>query len=80
MYSVTFARQLAALAGLRALGHLDLELVRPREVLGGDAEAGRCDLLDRRVVALAVRVPLVPGRVLAAFAGVRRAAEHAIPT
>ncbi len=48
-------RQLAALAGLAALGDLDLELVGAREVLGGDAEAGRRDLLDPGVVALARR-------------------------
>ena len=35
------ARQLAALAGLGALRHLDLDLVRVREVVGRDAEAAR---------------------------------------
>ncbi len=68
------SRQLAALAGLRALGDLDLELVGPGEVRRGDAEAGRRDLLDLRVVALAARRRAVPGRILAPFAGVRRAA------
>ena len=48
------ARQLAALAGLAALGDLDLELVGVDEVLGGHAEAGRRDLLDPGVAPLAV--------------------------
>ena len=43
------ARELAALARLRALGDLDLELVGEGEVLRRDAEAAGCDLLDRRV-------------------------------
>ena len=42
------AGQLAALAGLGALGHLDLQVVGVREVLRRDAEAARRDLLDRR--------------------------------
>jgi hypothetical protein len=41
------AGQLAALAGLGALRHLDLDLVGADQVLGGDAEAARGDLLDR---------------------------------
>src|SRR5690606_3932609 len=47
------ARQLTALAGLGALGHLDLDLVGVDEVLGRDAEAARGDLLDRRAQAVA---------------------------
>ena len=47
--------QLAALAGLAALGDLDLELVGVDEVVGGHAEAGRGDLLDPGVTALAAR-------------------------
>ncbi len=69
------ARQLAALARLRALGDLDLDLLGPREVLGRNAEARRGDLLDLRVVPLAARHRLVPGRVLAALARVGRAAR-----
>ena len=63
-------RDLAALAGLRALGDLDLELLGERRVLGRDAEAARCDLLD-------LRVPVVPvaDGILAALARVRPAAE-----
>ena len=47
--------QLAALAGLRALRHLDLELVGVREVVDRDAEAAGGDLLDRRAPQVAVR-------------------------
>ncbi len=50
------AGELAALAGLRALRHLDLELVGVDEVVGGDAEAAGGDLLDRRAPPVAVRV------------------------
>ncbi len=42
------AGQLAALAGLGALGHLDLDVVGLGEVERGDAEAAGRDLLDRR--------------------------------
>ena len=66
--------ELAALAGLRALGDLDLELVGAGEVRGGHPEPCRGDLLDPRVVAAAVRSRDVPGRVLAALAGVGGAA------
>ncbi len=69
------AGQLAALAGLRALRHLDLELVGVREVVDVDAEAAGGDLLDRRAARVAVRVADVAHRVLAALAGVRLAAE-----
>ena len=48
--------QLAALAGLGALGHLDLQLVGVDEVVDRHAEASRGDLLDRRAAAVAVRV------------------------
>ena len=47
--------ELPALAGLGALGDLDLELVGPGEVRGGHPEPCRGDLLDPRVVAAAVR-------------------------
>ena len=43
------AGELAALAGLGALGHLDLELFGHREVARGDAEAAGGDLLDLAV-------------------------------
>eukprot|EP00982_Pelagococcus_subviridis_P002394 18522-Pelagococcus_subviridis.AAC.9 len=69
--------ELAALAGLRALRHLDLDLVAVAEVVGGDAEAPGRDLLDRgplRVVR-AVRLRDETLGVLAALSGVRLAAE-----
>ena len=70
------AGQLAALAGLRALGHLDLQLVGVDEVVDGHAEAARGDLLDRRAARVAVRRRGVKRtRVLPALAGVRLAAE-----
>ena len=69
------AGQLAAFAGLRALRHLDLHHVGVDEIFGGDAKASRRDLLDRRAHAVAVRQRLVAVALLAAFAGVRLAAD-----
>ncbi len=65
------AGELAALAGLGALGHLDLQVVGVGEVLRRDAEAARRHLLDGRAAA---RVVQAVG-VLAALAGVRLGAE-----
>ncbi len=48
------AGQLAAFAGLGALGHLDLDLVGRRQVLGRDAEAAGGHLLDARAQRIAV--------------------------
>ena len=59
------AGQLAALAGLCALGQFDLDLLRRDEVLAGDAEPRRRHLLDPGVGGAAVAL----GR-LAPFAGV----------
>ena len=64
------AGELAALARLRALRDLDLELVGERGVLGGDAEARRGDLLDPRV---ALRAEA--RGILAALAAVRARAQ-----
>ena len=58
------AGELAALARLRALGHLDLELVGEGAVLGRDAEAAGRDLLDAAVLVvdgLAARAEAVRG-------------------
>src|SRR5690606_2394799 len=63
--------QLATLARLRALRQLDLQVVGLGEVLAGDAEAARRDLLDR---AAALGVDEAVG-VLPALAGVRLAAD-----
>ena len=71
------ARQLAALAGLRALGHLDLEIVGAGEVLAGHAEASRGHLLDGAAARIAVGIEPVARRVLAALAGVGPGA-HAV--
>ena len=65
------AGQLAALAGLGTLGHLDLDVVGVREVLRGHAEAAAGDLLDR---AAALGVVETLG-VLAALTGVGLAAQ-----
>ena len=56
------AGQLAALAGLGALGHLDLQLVGVDEVVDVHAEAAGGDLLDRRAARVAVRVGRVARR------------------
>src|SRR5205085_12640709 len=68
------AGQLAAFARLRALRHLDLELVGVDQVVGRDPEAAGGDLLDRGAAQVAVRVVRVAARVLPALAGVRLAA------
>src|SRR5207253_3585304 len=60
------AGQLAALAGLGALRHLDLDLVGRDQVLGGDAEAARGHLLDLRAQAVAVLHGVVGGDHLGA--------------
>src|ERR687884_625766 len=73
--SETSLTEMRALARLRALRHLDLQLVGVDQVLDRDAEAARGDLLDRRAAQVAVRVGREARRVLAALAGVRLAAE-----
>ena len=60
------AGELAALAGLGALRHLDLQVVGVHEVLRGDAEPAGRDLLDRRTPEVAVGVRDVAVRVFAA--------------
>ncbi len=69
------AGQLAALAGLGALRHLDLDVVGVDQVLGGDAEASRGHLLDRRAHGIAVRQRHEAVGLLAALAGVRAPAD-----
>lgn len=65
------AGQLAALAGLGALGHLDLDVVGVDQVLAGDAEAAGGDLLDRGAAGRVVEAV----RVLAALTGVGLGAQ-----
>src|SRR6266852_3094655 len=62
------AGQLSAFAGLGALRHLDLHHVGVDEIFGGDAEAARGNLLDRRAHRIAVRHRLEAIALLAAFA------------
>ena len=63
--------KLSALAGLGALGELDLEVLGGAEVLDRDAEASGGDLLDA-----AVGVAREAFGVLAAFAAVRHRADR----
>ncbi len=65
------AGQLAALAGLGALRHLDLDVVGVGEVLRGHAEAAGRDLLDRAAPLGVVETV----RVLAALTGVGLGAQ-----
>src|SRR5437879_3769515 len=70
------AGQLAPLTRLRPLRHLDLQFLCADQVIAGDPEPARGDLLDRAVLRVAVFVPpAVSLRVLAALAGVALAAD-----
>ena len=69
------AGELAALARLGALGHLDLELAGVDQVEAGHAEAPAGHLLDGRVLGVAVGRRQVARRVLAALAGVGLSAD-----
>ena len=69
------AGQLAALAGLRALRHLDLQFFRVDQVVTGDAEAARRHLLDGRVLRVAVLHRHVAIRIFATLARVALAAD-----
>ena len=69
------AGQLAALAGLGALGDLDLELAAVVEIFRRDAEAARRHLLDGRRGVVAVGARLVARRILAAFARIGLGAD-----
>src|SRR5690606_7240260 len=69
------AGELAAFAGLGALGHLDLDFLGGGEVGGGDAEAAGGDLLDGGVGVVAVLADVEAVGVFAAFAGVGLAAD-----
>src|SRR5205814_396557 len=64
------AGKLAALAGLGALRHLDLQLVGIDQIIGGDAKSGGGDLLDRRPALIAVGIGLEAGFVFPTLAGV----------
>ena len=67
--------KLAALAGFRALRHLDLQLVGVDQVVRGHAETRRGHLLDRAAPQIAVRVGLEALFVFSALARVGLAAD-----
>src|SRR5690606_19995181 len=69
------AGQLAALTGLCALGHLDLDLLRVGQVLGGDAEATGRHLLDCGVGVVDIFTDRETRGILAAFTGVGLSAD-----
>src|SRR6185503_4898639 len=69
------AGELAALAGLGPLRHLDLQLAGVHQVPARHPEAPRGHLLDRAVPRVTARVEGVAGGVLAAFPGVALAAD-----
>ena len=76
IHGYTFAPgQLPALARLRPLRHLDLQVVGVHQVLRRDAEAPGGHLLDRRTAEVAVGVGGEAIGVLAAFTGVGLAAD-----
>ena len=64
------AGKLAAFAGLRALRHLDLQLVGVDQVVRSNAEARRRDLLDRAAPQVSVGIRLVALFVFATLAGI----------
>src|SRR5438067_10062058 len=69
------ARQLTAFPGLRALRDLDLQIVSVDEIFDGDSKPPRSDLLYLRAHGIAVGQRFVTIGFLAAFAGVRAAAD-----
>lgn len=69
------AGQVAALAGLGALGHLDLNLEGAAQVAARHAKARACHLLDRGVLGVAVGQRGLATRVLAALARVGTAMQ-----
>ena len=69
------AGKLAALAGLRALRHLDLQLVGVDQIVRGNSETRRGNLLYGAAPQIAVRIGLEALFVFSAFAGVGLAAD-----
>ena len=69
------SREFAALPGLGALGHLDLQLVGVGQVPDGDAETAGGHLLDGRAPGIAGWQRPVPLGVLPALAGIAAAAD-----
>ena len=69
------AGQVTALAGLGALGHLDLNLEGAAQVAARHAKARTCHLLDRGVLGVTVSQRGLAARILAALAGVGTAMQ-----
>ena len=69
------AGQVAALAGLGALGHLDLNLKGAAQVAARHAKARACHLLDGGVLGVTVGQRGLAARILAALAGVGTAVQ-----
>ena len=69
------AGELPTLAGLRALGHLDLQLVRVYQVLARHAKARRGYLLHGAAPPVPVRITREARGVFTAFAGIALATE-----
>ena len=69
------AGQVAALAGLGTLSHLDLDLDSRAQIAACHAKACRSDLLDGGVLGVAVGKRRLATRVLAALAGVGTAVQ-----
>src|SRR5439155_23830595 len=69
------AWKLSAFAGLCALRHLDLQLVRIDQVLTRDTKPGGCDLLDRAGARVPVRIRNISSGIFAAFARIAAAAD-----
>ena len=69
------AWQLAALTGLGALGHLDLEFLGIDQILAGHTKAPGCHLLDGGILGVAVGQGNKTFRIFAALAGVGLAAQ-----
>ena len=69
------AGQLTPFARLGALGHLDLQLFGVYQVLAGDAESARSDLLDRAILRVTVGQRDIAFGVFAPFAGVALAPD-----
>ncbi len=69
------AGELAAFPGLGTLGHLNFELVRIDEVVGGNTETTGSDLLDIGAGGVAVRVRLEAHGIFTAFTGIRFSAD-----
>src|SRR5262249_40157509 len=69
------ARKLAAFAGFRALGHLDLKFVGVDEIVCGHAKSSGRYLLYCTAAQIAICVGIETRLVFAAFSGIRFTAD-----